>query len=157
MEYLGVHNDRKVYWWEYSEKNLDKLPDSNWICFVIEDGLPQSDLFEKFVRTSIHKGLLEFKAYGKLSSKLDDSFDETMVLMETIEGHLEIDITTTWHNKEGLASAFWQCFHATCLSETTDSNNLKIICVHFDNTNRKQELKNYIERFNEGWLPSEED
>lgn len=158
MEYLGVHNNRKVYWWNYSEDNFKELPDDNWVCFSIENGLPEEKLFEKFVRETIKKGILEFKAYGKLSTHLDDDFDSVMVQMKYIENHSkEIDIMTTWHDKEGLASAFWQCFHATCLPDTANLDNLKIVCFHFDNVDFQSEFKNYLKRFNEGWLPSEEE
>ncbi len=157
MEYLGEHNNRKVYWSNYSYEEFDKLQDNNWICFAIENGLPDSELFENFVRASIQKGILEFKAYGKLSTNLDDDFDQIIVEMKVLEGHSEIDVMTTWHDKEGIANAFWGCFHATALPETADMDNLKIVCLHFDNNDFKDELKDYLKRFNEGWLPSEEE
>ena len=157
MEYLGEHKGRKVFWWKYSDDNFNELPDKDWICFAMEDVLPNEEMFEKFARESINKNILEFKAFGKNSSMLDDWFDETMVVMEAMENHPEIDVMTTWHNNEGLASAFWQCFYATCLPETTDYSNLKIVCFHFDNADKRNEIKNYLKRFNEGWLPSEEE
>ena len=157
MEYLGIHGDRKVYWWNYFEKNFDTLPDGNWICFAMEEGLPEDELLEKFIRKSIQKKILEFKAYGKLSSKLDDRFDQIMVNMEVLEKCPEIDVMTTWHNNEGLASAFWQCFHATCLPDTTNFKDLKIVCFHFDNIDFRKEIKIYLKQFNEGWLPSNEE
>lgn len=156
MEYIGIHSGRKVYWWKYSEENFDELPDSDWICFAIEDGLPKSEAFEKFARMSITKNILEFKAYGKNSSNLDDWFDLAIIDMESMEDHAEIDTMTTWHDNEGLASAFWQCFYATCLPETTDYDNLKIVCFHFDNADKRKEITNHLKRFNEGWLPSDE-
>ena len=157
MDYLGEHNSRKVYWSNYSEEEFHKLPDSNWICFAIENGLPLGELFEKFVRVSIQKNIFEFKAYGKLSTHLDDDFDHIIVEMKVIEGYSEIDVMTTWHDKENLASAFWGCFHATCLPDNADTSNLKIVCFHFDNIDFRKELKDYLKRFNEGWLPSDEE
>ena len=157
MEYLGTHNNRNVYWCNYSEVNFAELPDRNWICLTIENGLPDGKLFEKFVRISIQKNILEFKAHGKLSTHLDDDFDHVMVQMKYIENYPGIDVMTTWHENEGLASTFWQCFHATSLPDNADTENLKIVCLHFDNMDFQDELKDYIKRFNEGWLPSEEE
>jgi len=157
MKYLGTHNNRAVYWWEYGFAGFNELPETDWICFAIENGLPQGDLFEKFVRVSIQKKILEFKAFGKFSTHLDDSFDHILVEMEYVENYGEIDVMTTWHDDEGLASAFWQCFHATCLPDKTGLSNLKVVCFHFDNTDLSPELGNYIQKFNEGWLPSEDE
>jgi len=74
--------------------------------------------------------------------------------METMENHNEIDVMTTWHNDQTLADAFWQCFFATCLPDTTDYGNIKIICTDLDGINRVEELKNYLKEFELGWLPS---
>ncbi|GAB5551778.1 MAG: hypothetical protein Sapg2KO_13690 [Saprospiraceae bacterium] len=59
---------------------------------------------------------------------------------------------TTWHNNESLADTFWQCFFATCLPETTDYEKLQIVCIDLDGKNRKEELSNYINRFEKDWL-----
>ena len=155
MEFLGEHYKRKVYWWKFSESTFDELPSGNWIGFAIEDGLPDYNLFDKFAKVSIAKGILEFKAFGKLSSKLDDWFDEIVVIMNVMENQPDIFVMTTWHDKESLANAFWQSFSATCLPDSTDYDHLKIICTHFDNVDKKEELKTYIKKFNEGWLPEE--
>jgi hypothetical protein len=156
MEYIGEHSDRKVFWWHYSAETLEELPEKNWICFAIEDGLQEGEMLEKFVRTSVQKNILEFKAFGKQSSKLDDFFDGVVVLMELVENYSETNIMTTWHDSEGLASAFWQCFHATCVSEV-ENEDLTIVCFHLENKSLKEDLKLFVNKFNEGWLPSEED
>jgi len=157
MEYLGEHSDRKVYWWQYADENFNVLPDNDWICFAMEDDLPSREAFGKFARWAIGKNILEFKAYGPNSSILDDWFDETMVIMEMDENRPEIDVMTTWHSNEGLASAFWQCFYATCLPDTTNYKNLKIVCFHFNDIGVRENFKNYIKQFNDGWLPSDKE
>ena len=157
MEYLGEHSGRKVFWCKYPDENFNEFPDNDWICFAMVDGLPDREAFEKFAKAAINKNILEFKAYGNDSSMLDDWFDETMVVMETMENHPEIEVMTTWHNNEGLASAFWQCFYATCLPEKTEYYNLKIVCVHFNNIDVRENFRNYIKQFNDGWLPSDEE
>src|SRR5215475_132025 len=119
MEYLGQHSGRKVYWWEFSEKTLEELPDTNWICFAISDKNPfqneKINCIRTFVKTCIDKNLLEFKAFGKYSSDLDDFFDIQVVLELEKGMGKDIFIMTTWHDKDSLADAFWQCFYATCL------------------------------------------
>jgi hypothetical protein len=156
MEYIGEHSGRKVFWWHYSAETLEELPEKNWICLAIEDDLQEAEMLEKFVRTSVQKNILEFKAFGKQSSKLEDIFDGVVVLMEVVENYSETNIMTTWHDSEGLGSAFWQCFHATCISDIANED-LKIICFHLENKNLKNDLKIFVNKFNEGWLPSDED
>jgi hypothetical protein len=157
MEYLGQHNERKVYWWEYLADNFNELPDNDWICLAIEDRLPEGELFGKFVRFAVAKGILEFKTFGKESIHLDDEFDHIHVAMKVIEGSPDRLVMTTWHDDESLANTFWQCFHATALPNGTINENVKIVCFHFDNKNKKEELANYLKRFNDGWLPPDEE
>src|SRR5690606_21888152 len=127
-----------------------QLPDKNWVCLAIADNQPDTDKFDKFVRTSISRDILEFKGHGQFGEKLHDLFDETMVIMETVEDHSEIDVMTTWHNDETLADTFWQCFFATCLPETADLENIKVICTDLDGISRVDELKGYIKEFELG-------
>ncbi len=70
--------------------------------------------------------------------------------MEKMEHHNETGVMTTWHNDETLADTFWQCFFATCLPETADLDNIKIICTDLDGVNRAEELKSYIKEFELG-------
>jgi len=95
-------------------------------------------------KKTIANGLLEFKGHGKFGELLHDSFDETMVIMETMEKHNEIEVMTTWHNNETLADVFWQCFFATCLPDNTNYENIKIVCSDLDGINRTNELQDYI-------------
>lgn len=155
MEFLGEHNKRKVYWWNYSGETLNELPLEPWLCFAIVDELPEFDLFERFAKTAIKKNVYEFKVFGNLSSKLDDLFDEIMVIEEVINKSDSIEVMTTWHDKEGFASAFWQSFYATCVPESVNRDTIKIVCCHFQNRNLEKELKIFINRFNDGWIPSE--
>lgn len=154
MQNIGKYFDRQIYWINYNNF-VDQLPDKDWLCLAISNIEPDIDTFDKFVRTSISKNILEFKGHGKFGEKLHDLFDETMVEMEVIEKHAEIGVMTTWHNDETLADAFWQCFFATCLPETSDLDNIKIVCVDLDGVDRKEELKSYLKEFELGWLPSD--
>lgn len=154
MNPVGKYFNRQVLWLDY-DHFTDQLPDKDWVCLAISNIQPDIDKFDKFVRTSISRNILEFKGHGQFGEKLHDLFDETMVIMETVEGHSEIGVMTTWHNDETLAETFWQCFFATCLPESADYDNIKIVCTDLDGINRIDELKNYIKEFELGWLPSE--
>lgn len=158
MESLGEYNGRKVFWLEFLEKNFQELSVSDWICFGMSDenpfNEPLSATLTKFCGIAIDRGVLEFKAFGKESSKFDDFFDSEVVT-KNLESGEDSFVMITWHDKESLASAFWQCFHATCIPDDADHNNLKIVCLHFENIDKRQELKSFLEKFNKGWLPEE--
>ena len=138
------------------QQSRSELPNSDWIClFTSSERRPDINNFDEFTRRSIANGLLEFKGHGKFGELLHDWFDETMVNMETMEEHEEIEVITTWHINESLSDVFWQCFFDTCLPETTNYNKIKIVCSDLDEVNRISELQDYIKRFKEGWLPNE--
>ena len=151
MNQIGKYFDRQVYWLDY-DNIADQIPDKNWVCLAIANNQPDIDKFDKFVRTSISRNILEFKGHGQFGEELHDHFDQNMVIMEN---HPEIVVMTTWHNDETLADTFWQCFFATCLPDTADIDNIIIICTDLDGINRTDELKSYIKEFELGWLPSD--
>jgi len=156
MKKIGIYQNREVHWVNYPELLNCKLPSSDWICMLTSSQIkPNDNEFDQFVRKTIANGLLEFKGHGKFGELLHDLFYETMVIMETMEKHNEIGVMTTWHNNETLADVFWQCFFATCLPGYTNYENIKIVCSDLDGINRTKELQNYIQRFEEGWLPNE--
>ena len=154
MQNIGKHFNRQLFWLDY-DKLIQELPESNWVCLAITNKQPDIVKFEKFVRASISNNILEFKGHGYFGEMLHDIFDETMVAMETLENHAEIDVMTTFHDDVTLADTFWQSFYATCLPETADFANIKIVCTDLDGINRIEELKSYVTEFENGWLPSE--
>ena len=154
MQYIGKYFDRQIFWLDY-DKFADQLPDKDWVCLAIANNQPDRDTFEKFVRCSILRNILEFKGHGQFGEMLHDLFDETIATMETTESHDEIEVMTTWHNDETLADTFWQCFYATCLPDTADFDNIKVICTDLEGINRTKELEDYIVEFELGWLPSD--
>ena len=131
MDRVGQYSGRQVYWLNYNQY-ADQLPDKDWVCLAISNSRPDKASFDKFVRTSIENGIHEFKGHGKFGELLHDLFDETMVEMEVIEGHPEIEVMTTWHNDQTLADTFWQCFFATCLRDNVDYDNVKIVCTDLE-------------------------
>lgn len=156
MKEIKTYQNRKVVWINYGELLEGKMPESDWICLMTSsESKPNSYEFDKFTRKAIKNGILEFKGYGRYGELLHDWFDETMVIMKTFENHSEIDVMTTWHNNEPLIDTFWQCFFATCLPENTDYNKLKVVCTDLDGKNRNAELTDYLNRFENGWLPKD--
>src|SRR5580698_5858381 len=97
MQFIDDYHDRKVFWIDYNN-SISQLPDKDWICFAIANNEPNMDCFDQFVRTAINKNILEFKAHGRFGEKLHDLFDETVLVMEVMEGFSEIEVMTTWHN-----------------------------------------------------------
>lgn len=85
-------------WSEIHELLTDSVPKKDWLVFMLSDSKPNFD-FELFVRNSIDKNILEFKAGGKKGELLHDMFDETMVEME-IEGKTFYPTITTCHPDE---------------------------------------------------------
>jgi hypothetical protein len=154
MESVGQYFGRQVYWLNY-EQYADQLPDKDWVCLAVSNSRPDKFTFDRFVRTSIEKGIHEFKGHGEFGEHLHDLFDDIMVDMEVIEGHPEIDVMTTWHNDQTLADAFWQCFFVTCFRDSADFDNISIVCTDLDGVDRTEELKKYIQEFEIGWLPSD--
>lgn len=156
MNRIGTYHNRTVFWANYDDILFHKMPKNNWICFITcSKKKPSIDVFETFIRNAIQHGILEFKGHGAYGELLHDWFDETINIMEAMENNSEIDVMTTWHNNESYASAFWQCFFATCLPDTTDYTNLKIVCLDVDGVNRTHELKKYIHRFENEWIPKD--
>ena len=153
MKPIGTYQTRQVFWFDYIKLQVDQLPTKNWLCLAISDIDPIDEKFERFVRHSIDKGILEFKGHGQFGEKLHDIFDEIVTQMEVVENHEPISVMTTWHNDETLADTFWQCFFATCLPETADLDNISIICTDIEGKDRKSELKEILERFEDGWIP----
>ena len=156
MEFIGQHFNRKVYWLDYGMLQADQLPNKDWVCLAIANSNPDRKAFEEFTRTTISKEIAEFKAHGTYGESLHHLFDITMVAMEVLENHPECDVMTTWHNNQTLADAFWQCFFATCLPDSTDYDNVKVVCIDLDGVDRKNELKDYLEKFAQGWIPEKE-
>jgi hypothetical protein len=109
MDSVGQYFGRQVYWLNYKQF-ADQLPDKDWVCLAISNSQPDIGTFDKFVRTSIEKGIHEFKGHGKFGEYLHDLFDEIVVNMEVIEGHPESDVMTTWHNDETLADTSGNVF-----------------------------------------------
>lgn len=152
MEFLGEYNNRKAYWWNYSKDNLADIYEGNWIVFALETVLPDFISFEKFANRALDCGILEFKAFGIHSSELDDWFDEIVVFRNEYDSQ-KFDVMTTWHTNETVADAFWQCFHATCISDEMINENLQILCFHFNIQDQSEELKMYLQKFKQGWIP----
>jgi hypothetical protein len=153
MDKIGQYQGRQIFWLDFA-KYADELPEKDWLCLAISNIEPDIKEFEKFVRMSIEKDILEFKGCGKFGERLHDLFDEVVVEMEVIENHAEIGVMTTGADDDTLADTFWECFYVTCLPETADFDKIKIVCFDLDGVNRIKELQSYLNEFELGWLPS---
>lgn len=152
MQFVGRYQNRQVFWLDYGAFPY-RLPGKHWVCLAIANNNPDRTIFEAFTRSAIASDIAEFKGHGQFGELLHDCFDEIVVAMEVLENHPELDVMTTWHNDETLADAFWQCFGATCLPEDADLDNITVVVTDLDGVNRIEELKDYIRRFESGWLP----
>jgi hypothetical protein len=156
MKYIGKHFNRKTYYLNLDGDYKSLIPANNWVCFMIANEKPDENKLDAFIRFSIEKNLSEFKAQGKFGDYLHNFFDETMVQMEVIENHTEINTMTTGNNDTDLPNTFWEAYGATCLPEDTDYDNIKIICVSFDKKDYSDELSELLIKFNNGWLPEDD-
>lgn len=155
MKLIGNFQNRKVFWFDYKQFDLEELPSNDWISFTISDAEPDLAKFEEFARNSIAFGILEFKSQGKFGEKLHLSFDEIMVDMELTDQIHFLDIATTGDNSETLIDSFWECFFATTLPHRTNFENLSIVCMDVTGNDRSEELKTLLEKFEEGWSPED--
>ena len=156
MKYLGKHWNRETYFLDLNDDYQEKLPNSNWVCFAIANTIPNDKILTEFIRYSISKDLFEFKGFGLFGEYLHTAFDMEMVKMEVDEKHPEIEIMTTGSNDTDISNAFWENYGATCLPDRADYDNVKIICICFDNIDYSDKLKSLINRFNRKWLPKDE-
>jgi len=81
IEEINTYQNRKVVWMNYNELLNGNVPECDWICLMTSsESKPDFNKFEKFTRTAIKNGILEFKGHGKFGELLHDLFDETLVL-----------------------------------------------------------------------------
>jgi len=151
---IGKYFDREIFWLDYNNLT-DQLPEKDWVCLAIANNQPDYQKFDNFARKCISKNILDFKGQGKFGERLHDLFDKTIEVLETKEGHREIEVITTGHEDEILADAFWQCFYTTFLPDTADIENITIICTDLDGIDRTKELQDCLKEFELGWLPSD--
>ena len=154
MKYIGECNSTKVYWWHFSEDGYNELPEEEWICMAMSDIVPAYEIVEGFTKIAIRKGILEFKTHGLACEKLHDIFEEVAVNLEVFEGYPESEVMTTWHDDTGLASVFWECFHATCVPASIP---YVIVCTHFNHKDESVKLSGFLQKFSQGWLPADKE
>lgn len=157
MKYIGSYYNRKTFYLKWDNMETVKFPNKNWVCFAISNEKPDNSELDSFVRKSIQNDLYEFKGQGDYGEYLHDFFDETMVEMEVIENHPEIEIMTTGDNKTDLANGLWECYGATCLPERADFDDISIICLSFDKLDYSEKLEKLLSKFNRNWLPDDKE
>jgi hypothetical protein len=60
MEYIGKHLKRKVYYVNYQELDINKIPYPDWICFAMANEKPDDTKLTEFVQIVLKKDVLEF-------------------------------------------------------------------------------------------------
>jgi hypothetical protein len=160
MDYLGKHYGFDTYYLDLSREDyINVLPKSNWFGFAIANNDfddSESSLINNYLRYSINNGLLAFHGQGLFGGKIHLTLDLIITQMEINENHSEIDITTIGDNDTDLANGFWACYGASCLPDSADYDTVKLVCTSFDDINCKDNLKSLLQRFNNGWLPSDD-
>jgi len=161
MDYLGQHYGFDTYYLDLAKDDFKTaLPDRNWFCCAIANNDfddTDSSIIETFIRTAIDRDILSWHGLGQFGEKLHLTFDMVMVKMEVDENHPEVDVCTIGHDEPNIADGLWGCYGASCLPERADYDTAKLICISFDGQAYKDELKNLITRFNDGWLPPDPD
>lgn len=153
MKLIETYQGRKTYWLNYSQFDIEKLPSSDWVFLAVANEKPTEKKFKTIVERCIQKNISEFKGQGLYGTKLHDLFDETMVDIELNENIKPFEIMTTAHEDETFADVLWQCYFATCLPGETNFDNISIVCTDLNGSNRSTEIKNLLEKFNQGWTP----
>jgi len=160
MDNLGQYFNIETYYLNIDKEDINLvLPENNWFCCAIanKDNYDES-LVDKFIRLAIDRNILSWHGLGKCADSLHLAFDLTMTEMEVNENHPEINVCTIGDSYESIAEQFWGCYGAPSLPGTVANYGIvKLICVSFDGHNYKDELKEYIKKFNEGWLPPDTD
>lgn len=151
IKYIGTHKGRAVIQVSYEDYAI-AIPDKHWLCFMLGDHKPDFEKFTEFVEATVPRDLIYFRTYGKQCELIHDLFDETFIAMEALKGYDGRTVMTTWHSKESKADAFWSCFVANYYDDV-DNENMPIVVIDLDGIDRVAELRGYINRFNEGWLP----
>ena len=153
MEYLGKYYGREVFYLKRNKDSLNQLPIGNWQCLAIVNESYRREEVLEFGRKALKRDLLGVFFHGKYGGEMDTEFSLLCSDMEA-QTELEIDVSIMSDTEVSLADAFWICFGSPALPVRTDYDKLKLICLSFDGKSYKKELTDYLNRFNEGWLPS---
>lgn len=159
MEYIGKYYGFDTYYLDLTCEDYNHvLPRSNWFGFTISNtdfDDSEDSLINKFYRKSIDNEILAFHSQGLFGGKLHMTMDLLITKIEINDKHSEIDISTTGDNETDLTNGFWGCYGASCLPDISDFDTVQLVCTSIDGINYKDELKSLLQRFNKGYLPSD--
>ena len=157
MKELGTCKNRKIVWIDYQDLLKGEMPNGDWVCLATSsDEKPDMDTFDHFTRLAITNKILVFQGHGLLGEFLHDLFDETIVGLEVLEGWVIPFISTTWHNDESLASAFWfSIYNAAAAMEAETNNPITVVVTSLDQKDFSDEFTGYLSQFNAGWIPED--
>ena len=160
MELLGNIKDRQIL---YTNIRADQnwstvLPIDNWIIFTIADDIDR-ELIHEIVKVSLDKLVCYICCAGKLAGFTENIFDLEIVHRaiqeETQTGKpydYEFSPMTTFH--KNFSEGFW---FATTVAYDTYKDTNTVVCIDFTTKGVKGHLTELLTKFNNNWLPSEED
>ncbi len=162
MEVLETINSKQVFYCNVREEQnwFEQLPITNWIAFTIADNEDQ-ELVEDVAKKSLDKNISCVCSAGQFASKTEDSFADEIVLRnikkEQEFGEIDDYETApmlTFHTS--FSEGFW--FATSAANPSINDQYLdidKVVCIDLTIKKVKKHLKELIETFNNGGLPSD--
>jgi hypothetical protein len=162
MEVLGTVNSRQVFYCNVREGQnwFEQLPITNWIAFTIVDPEDQ-ELIDNIVQRSLDKNVAAVSCAGQYASETEDLFVDEIVLRNIQKeeesgelGDYETSAMLTFHRN--FSEGFW--FATSAANPSIDDQYVTIesvICIDLTIKRVRTHLKQLIEAFNNGELPSD--
>ena len=151
MEIIGNYYGREVLYLESNKDYLSKLPTSNWQCLLIANEDYDDEQLKVFFNRAVESDILGILSQGKYGNEIDSRL--TTFKMDLFEQGRDVDISMWGDSASDLSETFWSCFGSPALPNRTNYDDLKLVCISFDSLDYKDTLKDYLQKFNNGWLP----
>jgi hypothetical protein len=157
MELIGTINatNREIFYLSTQIKNWElKLPQKNWLAFLINDDDNNKELLHQFVSNCKIKNVLHIKMY-----QTDIAQEKIEVDIENIIKH-NVNLLSSYLEMLGvvkyqnLERGFWEITNVSKVDFLAKfSDGYKVVCLDCKNRSSKIELLDLINRFNDGWIP----
>ena len=160
VEILGQIQNRQILYTNIltDQTWFEKLPTDNWVVFTIGDE-KKAEFEAKLVSHCLDKNVCYACSAGQLAGSTELEFDLEIVNRAIAtedstgkEHDYEQSPCTTSH--KNFSEGFW--FAAT-LAHDPYKDLGKVVCTDFTTKGVKNNLKELIEKINNGWLPTEEE
>lgn len=163
MEILGTINSRQILYCNVrtDEKWFEKLPAENWIVFTIAD-VDDEGLIKDVGVKCLDKKVLAMCSAGELASKAEDYFIDEIVLRNNKKEELgtlgdeDSSPMLTFHRN--FSEGFWFAIYAANPSNGDQYFDIgKVVCIDMTRKVVRKYLKDLIEKFRDGAMPSDND